>query len=134
MCSNEVCTECHVNTEEEQLSLRLRKGFIGDGDKKGTPRPCCTVHAKSRWSREQYAVGWRKYAVKLEQRELRLNVKRSLEIVLGNRSLVCHAKEFYLLMYAMNKEPLGGLRQKSSMVKLLKITSGNKEWTRRQKN
>lgn len=34
----------------------------------------------------------------------------------------------------MNKEPLGGLRQKSSMVKLLKITSGNKEWTRRQKN
>lgn len=37
-------------------------------------------------------------------------------------------------MYAMNKEPLGGLRQKSSMVKLLKITSGNKEWTRRQKN
>ena len=37
-------------------------------------------------------------------------------------------------MYAMNKEPLGSLRQKSSMVKLLKITSGNKEWTRRQKN
>ena len=25
MCSNEVCTECHVNTEEKQLSLRLRK-------------------------------------------------------------------------------------------------------------
>ena len=48
MCSNEVCTECHVNTEEEQLSLKLRKGFIGDRDKKGTPRPCSTVHAKSR--------------------------------------------------------------------------------------
>lgn len=39
MCSKEVCAECHVNAEEEQLSLRPRKGFIGDGEEKGIPRP-----------------------------------------------------------------------------------------------
>lgn len=133
MCSNEVCTECHVNTGE-QLSLRLRKGFIGDGDKKGTPRPCCTVHMQSQGGQENSMLWGGNTQLNQSRGLRRLNVKRSLEIVLGNRSLVCHAKEFYLLMYAMNKEPLGGLRQKSSMVKLLKITSGNKEWTRRQKN
>lgn len=36
-------------------------------------------------------------------------------------------------MYAMNEEPLGGLKQKSSMIRSLKINSGNKEWTGREK-
>lgn len=35
-CPDEVGAKCHVSTEDVQMSLRIRKGFIGIGGEKDT--------------------------------------------------------------------------------------------------
>ena len=76
MCSNEVCAECHVNAEEEQLSLRLRKGFIGDGEGKAPQDPLrrtCKVKLVKRmvcWGRRETCSLIRAEGAKVEPEEI----------------------------------------------------------------